>query len=190
MILVSLSPFSFRRYVAFGAIALVICCVSCFAQPLLLSVKSTPYDRQMVRIQPVLQTAARTQREISLDVVNRWIGNLRAIPYGFSQEWKTPSEVERAPVADCKGKAVALYERMQASGATNVRLVIGKRTSASQQTHTWLVWETSNGSYVLDPTINWVACREEQAGNRSYIPLYAYAGNRKYRAAATLLARN
>ena len=102
---------------------------------------------------------------------------------------ENPSEVEIARVADCKGKAVALYERMQASGATNVRLVIGKRTSASHRTHTWLVWETSNGSYVLDPTINWMACREEQASNH-YIPLYAYAGNRKYRATtATLLVK-
>jgi predicted transglutaminase-like cysteine proteinase len=190
MILVSLPPFSFRKYFAFGAIVLGICCVSCFAKPLLLPVKSTPYDNQMARILSVLQTTARTQREISLNVVNHWIGDLRAIPYGFSQEWKTPSEVEVASVADCKGKAVALYERMQASGATHVRLVIGMRTSASHQTHTWLVWETSNGSYVLDPTINWVARREEQAGNRSYIPLYAYAGTRKYRAPVTLLAGN
>jgi predicted transglutaminase-like cysteine proteinase len=146
----------------------------------------------MIRIRPVLQTTARTQRKISLNVVNHWIGDLRAIPYGFSQEWKTPSEVEMASVADCKGKAVALYERMLASGATHVRLVIGMRTSASHQTHTWVVWETSNGSYVLDPTINWMARREEQTDTNSYIPLYAYAGNRKYRAAATatLLARN
>ena len=191
MILVSLPPFSFRRYALFGAILFGVCCVSCFARPLLLSVKSTPYDNQMTRIRPVLQTTAKSQREISLDVVNRWIGNLRAIPYEFSREWKTPSEVEIAPAADCKGKAVALYERMQASGATNVRLVIGKRTFASRQTHTWLIWETSNGSYVLDPTINWMARREEQAGDHSYIPFYAYAGNRKYRATtATLLAGN
>jgi predicted transglutaminase-like cysteine proteinase len=190
MILVSLTPFSFRKYFALGAIALAMCCVSCFAEPILLSVKSTPYDNQMARIRPVLHTTARTQREISLHVVNHWIGDLRAIPYGFSQEWKTPSEVEKAPVADCKGKTVALYKRMQAGGATSVRLVIGRRTSASYQTHAWLTWETNHGSYVLDPTINWMACRE-QVGNHSYIPLYAYAGNRKYRATkATLLARN
>jgi len=191
MILVSLPPFSFRRYGFFGAILFGLCCVSCFARPLLLSVKSTPYDNQMTRIRPVLQTTARSQRNISLDVVNHWIGNLRAIPYGFSREWKTPSEVEIASAADCKGKAVALYERMQASGATNVRLVIGKRTFASRQTHTWLIWETRNGSYVLDPTTNWMACREEQADDHSYIPFYAYAGSKKYRATtATLLAGN
>ncbi len=145
----------------------------------------------MSRIQPVLQATAKAQREISINVVNHWMENLRAIPYGFSPEWKTPSEVKIAPVADCKGKAVALYERMQANGARNVRLIIGRRTSTSRLTHTWLVWETRNGSYVLDPTINWTACREELTGRDSYIPLYAFAGSRKYCAtAATLLARN
>jgi predicted transglutaminase-like cysteine proteinase len=191
MVLISLTPLSFRKLLFFGAIALGISCASCFAAPLLLSVKSTPYDNQMNRIRPILQTTAKSQRDVSLNVVNHWMEDLRTIPYGFSQEWKTPSEVGTAPAADCKGKAVALYERMQASGASNVRLVIGKRTSGSRLTHAWLLWETSNGTYVLDPTINWTACREEQAGNRSYIPFYAFAGNRKYRAAtATLLARN
>ncbi len=157
----------------------------------MLSVKSTPYDEQMSRIRPVLQATAKTRRKISLNLVNRWIENLRAIPYGFSQEWKTPSEVRIDPVADCKGKAVALYETMQANGASNVRLIIGKRTSASRLTHTWLLWTTTSGSYVLDPTINWMACRKEQASKHSYIPLYAFAGSRKYCATTTtLVARN
>ena len=53
-----------------------------------------------------------------MTLVNHWIQNLREIPYGFSPVWKTPDEVESAPVADCKGKAVALYEKMHAHGAT------------------------------------------------------------------------
>ena len=191
MIFISLTPFSFRKLFLFATFALGISCAACFAEPILLSVKNTPYDRQMSRIRPVLQSVAKTERDLSITLVNRWIGDLRAIPYGFSPEWKTPSEVEAAPVADCKGKAVALYKKMQASGATNVRLVIGKRTSTSRQTHTWLLWETNSGNYILDPTINWMAFREEQVGRHSYIPFYAYAGERKYRAAsATLLAKN
>ena len=43
-------------------------------------------------------------------------------------EWKTPNEIAHAPTADCKGKAVALYQRMRENGARNLRLVIGKRT--------------------------------------------------------------
>jgi predicted transglutaminase-like cysteine proteinase len=93
--------------------------------------------------------------------------------------------------ADCKGKAVALYERMQSSGAKNVRLVIGKRVPTSLTTHAWLVWETPRGTYVLDPTFHWSACRSEEVGEESYVPHYAYAGDRKFRAvAASLYAGN
>ena len=104
---------------------------------------------------------------------------------------KLPRRCKPAPVADCKGKAVALYQKMHANGAKNVRLVIGKRAFTSRKTHAWLEWNTNGQSYVLDPTFNWAATRSEQIGSRSYIPLYAYAGARKYRAAGTtLLAKN
>jgi hypothetical protein len=75
------------------------------------------------------------------------MGDLRGIPYGFSQEWKTPHEVYFGGAADCKGKAVALYEKMHEHGADNVRLVIGRRTATSAKTHAWLEWNTANGTY-------------------------------------------
>src|SRR5437016_13078102 len=79
----------------------------------------------MTRISPVLLTKSDAGNQgVSLALVNHWIEDLRAIPYGFSTEWKTPEEVEFAPEADCKGKAVALYQRMQLHGAEHVRLVI------------------------------------------------------------------
>lgn len=163
-----------------------------FAASLLLPVKSTPYDNQMNRIRPILQESDRTSKsDLSLAIINHWIENLRSIPYGFSQVWKTPAEVETSPKADCKGKAVALYERMKAHGATNVRLVIGRRAPTSRSTHTWVEWSTPNGTYLLDPTINWVAYKADKFGDKSYVPLYAYAGNQKYRAASTaLVAQN
>ncbi len=193
MVLISIQPFSLRKASLFIAALLCFLSASCFADSVFLSVPSTPYDRQMTRIKPVLQTAtaASTEQPVSLSLVNRWIGDLRCIPYGFSMEWKTPAEVESGAPADCKGKAVALYERMHAHGANNIRLVIGKRTATSRVTHAWISWETGDGTYVLDPTINWTAFRAEEVGNRNYIPYYAYAGNQKYRAASvTLYARN
>ena len=60
--------------------------------------------------------------------------------------------------------------------------MIGRRTSTSRKTHAWLEWSTESGTYVLDPTINWAACRADQVGRHNYLPLYAYAGTRKYRA--------
>lgn len=188
MIMISIQPFDAKKICALIATMICLSTVSVFAQPIFLSVPSTPYDRQMTRIQPVLFTKGATHHDsLSLAVVNHWIQDLRGIPYGFSSEWKTPSEVATGAAADCKGKAVALYHRMSANGAHNVRLVIGKRSWMSRKTHTWLEWTTDGASYVLDPTINWRACRAEKLGSSAYIPFYAYAGAKKYRAASSTL---
>ena len=44
-------------------------------------------------------------------------------------------------------------------GATKVRLIIGRRATTSRSTHAWVEWETERGTYVLDPTLNWMAFR-------------------------------
>ena len=164
---------------------------STFADALLFTVSATPYDRQMARIRPILSAANHgSSNRVTLGTVNRWISDLRSIPYGFTAVWKTPAEAQSGAPADCKAKAVALYEKMRENGATNVRLVIGKRTSTSRQTHAWLAWDTETGSYMLDPTFNWAACTSAQVGRGNYQPLYAYAGNKKFRAASTLVAQN
>src|SRR5712671_4336922 len=115
MVPIGLCPFSRKRVIGFVAFAfLVLSVVGCFANPILLSVKTTPYDRQMARIQPILVStpAQGANRELPLRLINRWISELRNVPYGFCMEWKTPAEVAGEPVADCKGKAVALYQQM------------------------------------------------------------------------------
>ena len=188
VVLVSIRPYPVKKIflVLIGLICLSS--ISCFAQSLYFTVSSTPYDKQMTRIRPVLFCKSGGGRQnLSLALVNHWIEDIRAIPYGFTPEWKTPAEVESAVVADCKGKAVALYQRMQSHGAEHIHLVIGKRTFISRKTHAWLEWNTDGRAYVLDPTFNWAACRADQLGNDAYIPFYAYAGNRKYRAAAAAL---
>lgn len=164
-----------------------------FADALLFAVNHTPYDHQMSRVQPYLASSGASSRDVSMNVVNQWMTDLRSIPYGFTQVWKTPEETVSTGSADCKAKAVALYDRMIARGARNVRLVIGRRTPMSRSTHAWLSWETANGSYVLDPTFNWAATPVSAVGQQNYVPLYAYAGAKKYRAAAsgsTLIAQN
>src|SRR5438105_9177352 len=179
MVTISIRPYTFRKIGLAGLAILCLSCLSAFAQSTYITVNSTPYDRQMTRIRPVLTSADHKAQNLSLSLVNAWIGNLRAIPYGFSMEWKTPEEVQFGAYADCKGKAVALYNAMHSRGADNVRLVIGKRLWTSRKTHAWLEWATTNGTYILDPTINWSAFRAERAGNSSYIPLYAYSGGKK-----------
>ena len=163
---------------------------SSFADALLLTVDATPYDRQMTPIRSVLTSGGAAADRTSLAVVNDWMADLRDIPYQYHLVWKTPAEVESREPADCKGKAVALYRRMKSTGATNVRLVIGKRAPSSRMTHAWLEWQTASGTYVLDPTFNYSATRAEKVGKRCYVPLYAYAGAKKFRAANDLVAQN
>lgn len=187
-----MQPFNPTKILVLIAGLICLSSAACFAQSTLLTVDSTPYDRQMSRIQPVLSNKSVTKKnDLSLALINQWMGDLRAIPYGFSSEWKTPTEVENGPVADCKGKAVALYQRMHTAGANHVRLVIGRRTSTSRKTHAWLEWDSCGSTYVLDPTINWSALKSNEVGQRNYIPLYAYAGAQKYRStSASLYAKN
>lgn len=192
MILVSIQPFAVKKLLALGVTLICLATASCFASSMFLEVKATPYDRQMSRIRPVLLERNITSPELSLALVNLWMENLRDIPYAYHMEWKTPAEVESRQPADCKGKAVALYQRMQSGGAKNVRLVIGKRAPTSRVTHTWLLWVSDGGTYVLDPTFSWMARRAEEIDDRLYVPLYAYAGSKRFRAAAsaTLYAGN
>ncbi len=185
MALVSTPALLLKKRVAAVAVFIGLISVSCFGQPVFLTVSSTPYDHQMSRVHPVL-TSTSVQLPgptSSLFAVNQWMTELRAIPYQYSTYWQTPAEVNLAQAADCKGKAVALYAEMRRNGAKNVRVVIGKRNIYSPVTHAWLEWETTEGSYVLDPTFNQVPINTAEISPMTYVPLYAYDGEHKYRAA-------
>ncbi len=189
MVIVSIVPFAPRRILVWVAVFSALSVANCFANSLLFSAKRTPYDHQMARIQPVLSTPVPPRRgDLSLLLVNHWIGELRAIPYRYCMEWKTPSELAHEPTGDCKGKAVALYQRMRENGARDLRLIIGRRAPTSRSTHTWVEWTTESATYVLDPTINWTAQRMNEIADNSYVPYYAYTGSRRYRAATSLYA--
>src|SRR5438067_3980604 len=185
MVLVSIGPFAPRRFLLLAAAVFALSIANCFASSILFSAKTTPYDHQMARIQAVLSTPSPPRhRQLSLLLVNHWIGELRALPYRFSMEWKTPSELAHEPTGDCKGKSVALYQRMRENGARDLRLIIGKRAPTSRSTHAWVEWTTASATFVLDPTINWVARALNEVPENSYVPYYAYTGSRRYRAAA------
>lgn len=161
----------------------------CFAQPVFFPVEATPYDNQMARVQPVLGSIGSEPIDgVSLTIVNQWMTKLRRLPYRYSKQWQTPFEVNAASAADCKGKAITLYEIMQALGATDVRLVIGKHRAGDWFTHAWLEWGTAEGIYVLDPTFNWRALKAEQHSPKKYVPLYAYEGMFRCRAVNATLA--
>ena len=161
---------------------------SSLAQSTSFEVVSTPYDRQMERVEPTL-TAPSIYGIYgpSLNVVNEWMIELRAMPYRYSREWQTPSEVETLRVGDCKGKALVLYDRTQSNGATNLRLVIGKRRDCDSLTHAWVEWQTSIGTLLLDPTFNWNAAIKLR-NRRTYVAFYEYESGRKYQAGSSLVA--
>lgn len=174
---------------ALGLIILVCASTSLgLAQSTYFQVASTPYDHQMERIQPTLEAPSLySSYGPSLTAVNQWMIELRAMPYRYSHEWKTPLEVEFEKVGDCKGKAVLLYDWMQANGATNVRLVIGKRRANDSLTHAWLEWQTKFGTLLLDPTFNWNAAIKLK-NRQTYIAFYGYEGARKYQVGDPALA--
>jgi hypothetical protein len=166
------------------------CGSACFAQSQFIEVDYTPYDHQMERIQPVLAAAAGySLDQLSLTLVNEWMIELRAMPYHYSREWRTPFEVERTRAGDCKGKALALYDRMLLNGACNLRFVIGKRRANDLVTHAWLEWDLATGTLILDPTFNWTATWK-LTDRRGYVALYGYEGARKFAAANVLFAKN
>src|SRR5438477_13012203 len=95
MITVSLQPVSPTKILALIFALIGLSTISCLADSVFLNVDSTPYDRQMSSIQPVLFTTSSTHKEnLSLGLVNHLVQELRGIPYGFNSEWKTPAEVE------------------------------------------------------------------------------------------------
>jgi hypothetical protein len=182
MLFSSRSPLRLIGYASLLAACLGANSASCFAQSFL-PVASTPYDHQMLPISGVLNSPApHLGGRTSLATLNQWMTHLRAIPYQYSMQWKTPAQVSSAFAADCKGKAVILYAKMRAMGATHVRFVIGKHRLADLRTHAWLEWDTTKGTFLLDPTFNSAVEPAMQRDPGTYIPLYAYNGARKYRA--------
>ena len=157
------------------------------AQSAFFEVASTPYDRQMQRIEPFLNApAAYAVYAPSLDAVNGWMSSLRMLPYQYSRQWRTPYELEMDRVGDCKGKALALYGWMRSKGASNVRFVIGKRRVEDARTHAWLEWDTQVGTFLLDPTFNWTATPKTEDW-QNYVAFYGYRGGHKYRAGKAML---
>jgi transglutaminase-like putative cysteine protease len=180
---IRLSPFHLTKFVLWQAACLCLGITACFAQTSFMAVTSTPYDHQMTPISRVLNSSAGTiASRTSLAAINQWLANLRAIPYQYSPQWKTPTQVSTDVAADCKGKAILLYAMMRANGATHVRFVIGKHHVADQRTHAWLEWDTTSGTFLLDPTFNRAIERVGDYDPAMYIPHYAYNGASKYRA--------
>src|SRR5215212_11068234 len=84
----SIRPATMKKTLLLASLLLAFASSSSFADALLFTVDSTPYDRQMTRIRPVLTAPAHeSASQVSLAIVNHWMADLRAIPYGFTMHW-------------------------------------------------------------------------------------------------------
>ena len=154
----------------------------CLGDTTYAATSTTPFDRQMRPTLPILQTpSGRAAGDTSFATINRWILELRVVPYEYSLDWQTPAQLASAVVTDCKGKSALLYARMRTNGLSPVYFVIGKRRATDLATHAWVEWRTDRGTYVLDPTFSEVALPVRALQSATYIPRYAYDGFRKYR---------
>lgn len=144
-------------------------------------VSATPYDRQMTPVRAILENTPQGSGQWSMSEVNFYMRNLRAIPYQYSTNWKTPEQVQTEFKADCKAKAVALYSILKKRGAENLRLVIGMRTKKSPTTHAWLEMEQNGKTYLLDPTYFDRVRTIDPVKRNDYVQMFAYEGDKKYR---------
>jgi hypothetical protein len=142
----------------------------------------TPYDSQMRPVQPILELGSAVERDssVSLSRVNCWMRQLRDIPYRYSRTWVNCEKVDERGEGDCKGKALALYQRMKTIGATNLYLVIGKKDYDDSQTHVWLLWNRNGKMYNLDPTFRSRAFPQNDFEGSSYRGSYSYTGREKF----------
>src|SRR5258708_33958960 len=89
MVTISIRPYTLRKVGFVGLALFCLSCLSAFAQSSYVTVNSTPYDRQMTRIRPILASSAgHKEQNLSFALVNNWIGDRRAFPYGFSMVLK------------------------------------------------------------------------------------------------------
>jgi hypothetical protein len=104
MITINISPYATAKKVGLVIVGLIcLSSVSCFAGSLFLNVAATPYDRQMTRVRPALFSKANEgKQDLSLGLVNQWIGDLRGIPrMGFRKNGRLPTRFTLAeqPIA-------------------------------------------------------------------------------------------
>jgi hypothetical protein len=148
----------------------------------MIPVSATPYDSQMQPILPILESdsSGGTSPGVTIPQVNRWMRQLHDIPYHYTSSWAGCANVNACGTADCKGKALALYQRMKASGATGLYLMIGLKDSDNSQTHVWLLWKYDGSLYNLDPTFENRAFPKNDFDRSSYRPSYSYSGDSKF----------
>jgi len=152
------------------------------AEAALIRLQRTPYDRQLERVQHVLDRDAceNNGNPGDLNTINQAMRKVYRLPYSSYQEWQSPEETLQNKRADCKARAVLLHHQLNQAGVGSHRLVIGRLKGGNSDSHTWLVWKTMDGEFLLDPTYYRKAVPMEKVSPGKYIPEYIYCGGGKY----------
>jgi len=159
-------------------IILVAVLGSATAEAAFMNLQITPYDRQMVPIQHVLQQEARKGAIVKYDEVVQWMRKIRNFRYSDTDTWHTPQQTEKRRAGDCKDKAVLLLNYFKQRGCANVKLVIGKMSPDSKRTHAWVEWRHNGKWIILDPAYDRKPVYHPRRGE--YTRQYVFMRGKKY----------
>lgn len=158
-----------------------ICLSATGASGALVQLKSTPYDRQLAPVRHVLDHAGGdTKKILDVETLNRKLGKIYWFTYRSQKAWTSPEEVLETRIADCKGRAIVLHHQLNQSGTGRHYLVIGQLNRNSGETHTWIVYQSSDREYILDPTFHSRAIPMEKVRDHRYVPQFIFASGNKF----------
>lgn len=161
-------------------------------------ISNTPYDGQMERIIPVLQSSTPSPKlplrtdEAFLEEIQPLIRDIFRIQYRKTPAWLKPEEVRVRKTADCKAKALLLFSELRSRGvpSSELTLAIGSRRSISTRTHVWIIWKRdSTEEMILDPTFYDRAWKSSEFHTGDYQAQYLYCQDQKFKVLSALSKR-
>jgi transglutaminase-like putative cysteine protease len=171
--LVNASQLTKKVIIAFSIFAIIQTAHTAY-----MPLNNTPYDQQMKAVRNVIHQQAATGTRVEYSEVMKWMKQIRNYKYSRSQTWHTPEQTEKRRAGDCKDKATLLLSYLKGKGETNVKLVIGKKSSSSTDTHAWVEWKHNGQWIILDPTYDSKPVVDNQEDE--YLKQYIFVGSKKY----------
>ena len=115
------SPTRIGKFFPLFLVLITVTAAGAFAEPIWMDVDSTPYDRQMARVRPVLASVAgETPETVQLAIVAQWMSRIRRLHYRYSREWQTPSEVMSSKTM--KEKSILTHSKMRGQTPPHPRM--------------------------------------------------------------------
>ena len=138
-------------------------------------VSQTPYDAYLAPFHRVAESPPGAEK-FTLASMEKWTRAAHRIRYERrgDRPWQTPEELEHSATGDCKDKALWLYSKLKAAGATSLELVIGKQNLFDSEFHAWVIARHANRDYLLDPSNRSSVWEISDFDWDEYVPFYSY----------------